>query len=102
VSKLGKSICEQAQIYRERWNSVDREAMYWKFDAAKLPQGGTIEATPGHPDPCHFNVLNTPDQAVNDFFDAVTLDDFTICTEDGSTRAPTAADILRLRTEKSA
>jgi len=102
ISKLGKTICEHAELYREKWKSVDREAIYWKFNASQLPSGGSKVATPGHPDPCHFNVLNTPDQAVNDFFEAATLSNFTICADDGTTRAPTEVDIIRLRTENNA
>lgn len=81
----GADICEHANAcYLSKGaKTVSDPPIYWKFDVSILPSSRVVTPMPTNDDPCHYNITNVDDDALNDIFKARNLPDFLICDEGG-------------------
>ena len=101
VAARGVTLCEHAKDYYRDTNTVGEPPIFWRFDAAILPNPRCVEEKPTKSgDKCHRNIYGIKDKVLQSIFKWADpsrtkmrdLSEFTICAAEGM-RPLTLADL---------
>lgn len=93
ISQGGIGACEHIDRFYE--NLAGEPPVFWNIPANKLPQNhGFIQSTSTSGDVCHHNLIGVSEREARLLLKQAKLNDFRICTQDGSHRPLTVSDTM--------